>query len=128
MAGGLMQLVATGAQDIILTGNPSKTFFKSTYAKYTNFGMQKFVVNFEGSKTLRLSEESYFTFKIPRYADLLMDCYLSVELPNIFSPIMPPQQINPDCSNADDGRWIPYQFKWIENIGAKMISKRWTGE
>ena len=123
MAGGLMQLVATGAQDIILTGNPSKTFFKSTYAKYTNFGMQKFVVNFEGSKTLRLSEESYFTFKIPRYADLLMDCYLSVELPNIFSPIMPPQQINPDCSNADDGRWIPYQFKWIENIGAKMISK-----
>ena len=74
MPGGLMQLVAEGQQNIILNGNPSKTFFKSAYSKYTNFGMQKFRVDFEGSKTLRLSESSYFTFKIPRYADLLMDC------------------------------------------------------
>ena len=75
-----MQLVSEGQQNIILNGNPSKTFFKSTYSKYTNFGLQKFRVDFDGTKTLRLSEESLFTFKIPRYADLLMDCYLSVEL------------------------------------------------
>ena len=37
MSGGLIQLVSASAQDIILTGNPSKTFFKSTYHKYTNF-------------------------------------------------------------------------------------------
>ena len=121
MAGGLMQLVSQGQQNIILNGNPSKTFFKSTFAQYTNFGLQKFRVDFEGAKTLRLSEESTFTFKIPRYADLLMDCYLSIALPNIWSPIMPPQ--NPTNDTIQPGQWIPYEFKWIDNLGAKMISK-----
>jgi hypothetical protein len=116
MPGGLMQLVSQGQQNIILNGNPTKTFFKSTYAQYTNFALQKFRVDFEGAKTLRLTEESTFTFKIPRYADLLMDCYLSIALPNIWSPIMPPQ-------DGNNNQWAPYEFKWIENLGAKMISK-----
>lgn len=115
MAGGLLQLVSQGQQNIILNGNPSKTFFKSTYAHYTNFGLQKFRVDFEGAKALRLTEESTFTFKIPRYADLLMDCYLSVDLPNIWSPIIPPV--------VDGGQWVPYEFRWIENLGSQMISK-----
>jgi len=121
MAGGLMNLVSQGQQNIILNGNPSKTFFKSTFAQYTNFGLQKFRVDYEGSKTLRLTEESQFTFKIPRYADLLMDTYISVTLPNIWSGIIPPRQNSDDIINA--GKWAPYEFKWIENIGAKMISK-----
>lgn len=116
MPGGLMQLVSEGQQNIILNGNPSKTFFKATYAKYTNFGLQKFRVDFEGAKTLRLTEESFFTFKIPRYADLLMDCYLSVELPNIWSPIVPPSTNNGE-------KWVPYEFRWIEYLGAQMISR-----
>jgi hypothetical protein len=33
MAGGLMQLVATGQQNVILNGNPQKTFWKATYKK-----------------------------------------------------------------------------------------------
>jgi hypothetical protein len=119
MPGGLMNLVSVGQQNIILNGNPSKTFFKTTYAHYTNFGLQKFRVDFEGYKTLRLSEESTFTFKIPRYADLLMDCYLSVALPSIWSPIIPPQQ----DATVENQIWAPYEFKWIENLGAKMISK-----
>ena len=125
MAGGLLQLVSQGQQNIILNGNPSKTFFKSTYAHYTNFGLQKFRVDFEGAKTLRLAEESSFTFKIPRYADLLMDCYLSVDLPNIWSPIIPPVVASPADPNAtsNPGLWVPYEFRWIENLGAQMISK-----
>lgn len=123
MAGGLLSLVSEGQQNIILNSNPSKTFWKATYAKYTNFGLQKFRVDFEGAKTLQLTEESVFNFKIPRYADLLMDTYLSVALPNIWSPILPPQLI----TNADGSQqytdWSPYEFKWIENIGAQMISK-----
>ena len=96
MGGGLLNLVSQGQQNIILNGNPSKTFFKTTYAKYTNFGLQKFRVDFDGSRTLRLTEESTFAFKIPRYADLLMDCYVSFELPSIWSPIFPPQQNSPN--------------------------------
>jgi len=125
MAGGLMNLVSQGQQNIILNGNPSKTFWKATYAKYTNFGMQKFRVDFEGTPTLRLTEESTFQFKIPRYADLLMDCYLSVTLPSIWSPILPPQQTGEidEKGNTIYTNWAPYEFKWIENLGALMISK-----
>ncbi len=84
MTGGLMQLVAQGQQNIILNGNPSKSFWKSTYAKYTNFGLQHFRLDYEGNPSLRLTEESTFNFKVKRYADLLMDCYWSVTLPNIW--------------------------------------------
>lgn len=110
-----MQLVSEGQQNVVLNGNPSKTFFKATYAKYTNFGLQRFRVDFEGAKSLQLNEASYFTFKIPRYADLLMDCYLSIDMPNIWSPILPP--------TSDNGeKWAPYEFKWIEYLGAQMIA------
>ena len=115
MTGGLLNLVSYGNQNVILNGNPTKTFFKSTYSKYTNFGMQKFRIDFDGQRKLRLSEESKFTFYIPRYADLLMDTYLVVTLPTIWSPIWPPS----NCSE----NWAPYEFKWIENLGTQMIKE-----
>lgn len=115
MAGGLLNIVAYGNQNVILNGNPKKTFFKTTYVKYTNFGLQKFRIDFDGQRKLRLNEESHFRFKIPRYAELLMDTYLVVTLPTIWSPIFPPQ----DCS----GEWAPYEYQWIDNLGTKMIKE-----
>jgi len=115
MPGGLLNLVSYGNQNVILNGDPSKTMFKCTYSKYTNFGLQKFRIDFDGSRTLRMNEPSKFDFKIPRYADLLMDTYLVVTLPTIWSPILPPT----DCS----GQWLPYEFKWIENLGTQMIKE-----
>jgi hypothetical protein len=115
MAGGLLNLVAYGNQNVILNSNPKKTFFKTTYAKYTNFGLQKFRIDFDGQKNLRLNEYSKFTFYIPRYAELLMDTYLVVTLPNIWSPVLPPQK----CGES----WTPYEFKWIDNIGTQMIKE-----
>jgi hypothetical protein len=123
MAGGLLNLVSAGQQNIILNGNPSKTFWKATYQKYTNFGLQKFRVDYQGAKTLRLNEESTFDFKIPRYADLLMDTYLSVEMPNIWSPILPPREVVLPDGSLNYTDWAPYEFKWIENLGAQMISR-----
>ena len=125
MPGGLLNLVSEGQQNIILNGNPSKTFFKRAYSKYTNFGLQKFRVEFEGSTTLRLNEESSFIFKIPRYADLLMDCYLSIDLPNIWSPIISPNVMTSNTINTPyvSDSWSPYEFKWIENIGVQMIKQ-----
>tara|TARA_Y100000816_G_scaffold292612_1_gene289089 strand:- start:6167 stop:7885 length:1719 start_codon:yes stop_codon:yes gene_type:complete len=122
MPGGLLQLKAIGDQNVILNGNPSKTFFKTTYNKFTNFAFQKFRLDFEGSKTLRLSEPSKFSFEVKRYADLLVDAYVSVTMPNIWSPIMPP--VTKDADNTKNtGAWIPYEFKWIEYLGAMMIQQ-----
>jgi len=116
MAGGLLNIVSAGTPNIILTGNPTKTFFKVTYSKYTNFGLQKFRLDFEGSRDLRLNEPSKFTFKVKRYADLLMDTYLVMNLPNIWSPVWAPNK-------KTGGHWSPYEFKWIDNLGAQMISE-----
>ena len=121
MPGGLMQISKHGDKDVILTGNPSKTFFKVAYSKYTNFALQRFRVDFDGVRTLRMSEETKMSFKIPRYADLLMDACVSVTLPNIWSPIMPPKTNDIDPA-ANTGAWIPYEFKWIDHIGAMMIA------
>ena len=83
MAGGLLNVVAIGNQNLMLTGNPSKTFFKTSYLKHTNFGLQKFRIDYEGCRDLRLSEESKFTFKIKRLADLLMDTYVDPQFISI---------------------------------------------
>ena len=122
MAGGLMNLVSMGQQNVILNGNPSKTYWKATYKKYTNWGKQNFRIDYEGTPTLGLTTESTFVFKVKRYADLLMDCYISINLPSIWSPILPPQEYtNPDGTTGYTD-WAPYEFQWIENIGAQIIS------
>ena len=115
MPGGVLNLESAGESNIILNGNPKKSFFKATYAKHANFGMQKFRVDFEGSIKLQLTEKSTFRFKIPRYADLLTDTYFVMTLPTIWSPICIDTSSNlSPCQ--------PYEFKWIENLGAQLIS------
>jgi hypothetical protein len=121
MAGGLFNIVSVGNANVILTGNPTKTFFRCVYSKYTNFGLQKFRIDYEGLRELRLSDSSTFTFKIPRYAELLMDTYLVVSLPDIWSPIYPP--VSTDQTPNNDNKWSPYEFKWIDNIGTTMIEE-----
>jgi hypothetical protein len=112
MAGGLLNLIALGNQNIILTGNPTKSFFKSTYSKYTNFGLQKFRIDQVGQTELDITKISKFSFKILRYGDLLMDMYLVINLPKIWSPIL---------KFANEYR--PYEFKWIKNIGCQIIKE-----
>ena len=114
MAGGLLNIISIGNANVILTGNPTKTFFKVAYSKYTNFGLQKFRLDYEGTRDLRLTEDSKFTFKIKRYADLLMDTYIVITLPDIWSPIYHPTAKN-------NYLWVPYEFRWIRNIGSYLI-------
>jgi hypothetical protein len=114
MAGGLLNIISEGSNNVILTGSPTKTFFNVTYSKYTNFGLQKFRLDYEGTRDLRTTDDSTFKFKIKRYAELLMDTYLVLTLPDIWSPIHNP------TSNTGN-KWAPYEFKWINDIGTHMI-------
>lgn len=133
MPGGLLNLVAYGNQNLILTGNPSKTFFKCAYAKYTNFGLQRFRLDFTGQRSLRQAQPSVLRFKIPRYGDLLMDTYLVLTMPTIWSTILPPQQAPNDLQGNNNTAepivqdntnvWSPYEFKWIKNLGTQMIKE-----
>jgi hypothetical protein len=76
MAGGLMQLVAYGAQDIYLTGNPQITFFKVVYRRHTNFAVEAIEQTFNGSADLGRR----FTCTIARNGDLLHRIYLQIDL------------------------------------------------
>jgi len=78
MGGGLMQLVAYGAQDIYLTGNPQITFFKVVYRRHTNFSMEAIQQTFNGSFS---NGPSSVTSTISRNGDLVSDLWLDILLP-----------------------------------------------
>ena len=69
MGGGLMQLVAYGAQDIYLTGNPQITFWKVVYRRHTNFARESIEQTISGSSTLTSGNRG--TVTISRNGDLL---------------------------------------------------------
>lgn len=124
MPGGLMNLIAYGNQNIILNGRPTKTFFKSTYMKYTNFGLQKFRIEHEGLRQLDLTKETHYTFKMPRYGDLLMDTYLVIKLPHIWSPLYKKTVlVRENGGEVEKFTYIPYEFKWIEELGTQIIKE-----
>jgi hypothetical protein len=72
MGGGLMQLVAYGAQDIYLTGNPQITFFKVVYRRHTNFSMESIKQTFNGTADFGSSASA----TISRNGDLVYRMYL----------------------------------------------------
>jgi len=120
MTGGLMNLVAYGSENLLFNGNPKKTFFKATYNKYTNFGLQRFRIDFEGSKILNEKTNTVLDFKIPRYAELLFDTYLVVTLPNIYSPIFH-FATEGQTSPQNGHEFAPYEFQWVEEVGTNFI-------
>ena len=75
MGGGLLQLVAYGAQDVYLTGNPQITFFKVAYRRHTNFALEAIEQTFNGNPTYG----SRVTCQISRNGDLINRMYLQVK-------------------------------------------------
>ena len=79
MGGGLMQLVAYGAQDIYLTGNPQITFFKVVYRRHTNFSMETIEQTLNGASSLVHTSTANSTVTISRNGDLLGPVYVSLD-------------------------------------------------
>ena len=77
MGGGLMQIVAYGAQDIYLTGNPQITFFKVVYRRHTNFSIECIDQIIKGNEpTLTAGSDVYAT--ISREGDLISNMHLEI--------------------------------------------------
>ena len=80
MGGGLMQLVAYGAQDIYLTGNPQISFFKIVYRRHTNFSMETIQQTFNGPSTIPTTNTiNKLTAIISREGDLIYKMYAVVD-------------------------------------------------
>ena len=108
MGGGLMQLVAYGAQDVYLTGNPQITFWKVTYRRHTNFAMESIEQTFNGQADFGRRVQC----TVSRNGDLAYRTYLQVVLP----------QINacPASSNQGSDRDAAFA-RWIDNPGIRLI-------
>jgi hypothetical protein len=101
--GGLMQLVAYGAQDVYLTGNPQITFFKVVYRRHTNFAMESIENPFNGSPNFG----KRVTCTIQRNGDLISRIYLQATLPQV-------------ALAATDGTGA--QFRWLNWVGHNLIN------
>ena len=118
MGGGLLQLHAFGSQMLYLSGNPSMTFFKSVYKKYTNFATETLRVDFEGQTELSIDVDVLLRCTIPRSGDLINKIYFCMNLPDIYSGYFVDKAPNGAVKSE-----IDYKFWWIQAIGTSMIKK-----
>ena len=102
MAGGLLQLVAYGAQDIYISGNPQITFWKILYKRHTNFAMESIEVTFNGQADFN----KRVTAVINRNADLMFRTYVQVVLPEV---------------NLAQTTYAG--FRWVNYIGHRLIQQ-----
>ncbi len=114
MAGGLMQLVAYGAQDVYLTGTPQITFWKVAYRRYTNFAMESIEQTFNGQADFGRR----VTCTISRNGDLIYRTYLQVTLPEISQ------------SQAHYARWLDFPGEQLISlveveIGGQRIDRQY---
>ena len=105
MAGGLMQLVAYGAQDVFLTGTPEITFWKVSYRRHTNFAMESIEQTFSGQADFGRR----VTCTISRNGDLAYRTYLQVTLP----------QIDQDMKGAAGAVYA----RWLDFPGEQLIAQ-----
>jgi hypothetical protein len=113
MSGGILQLVAYGAQDLYLTGQPQITFFKTVYRRHTMFSMESIRQTFNGTAALG----SRVTSTISRNGDLLHRLWVTASL-----------------SVATLGRSVTFRASWghallktVElEIGGQRIDKHYS--
>ena len=101
-----MQLVAYGAQDVYLTGNPQITFWKVSYKRHTNFAMESIEQTFNGQADFGRR----VTCTISRNGDLAYRTYLQVTLPEINQSMK---------GTTQDGVYA----RWLDFPGEQLISQ-----
>ena len=103
-----MQLVAYGAQDVYLTGNPQITFWKVTYRRHTNFAMESIEQTFNGQADFGRRVQC----TISRNGDLAYRTYLQMTLP----------EINQDDRTGTASATNNVLARWLDYPGEQLIS------
>ncbi len=112
--GGLYSLVAYGAQNVLLNGNPDFTYFYKTYKKYSHFAEESVTFSMDGPQDLQYDQPIQVRFKVQRIADLVRDMYFVFDLPDIYC-----QYIDLTTST----RQSQYNFTWVNFIGCHIIQQ-----
>jgi hypothetical protein len=104
-----MQLVAYGAQDVYLTGNPQITFWKVTYRRHTNFSIESIEQTFNGQADFGRRVQCV----ISRNGDLAYRTYLQVTLP----------EINQQMGNQYGVNQAQVYARWLDFPGEQLIAQ-----
>lgn len=125
MAGGLMQLVAYGAQDIYLTGSPQITFWKVTYRRHTNFAIESIEQTFNGQADFGRRVQC----TISRNGDLAYRTYLQVTLPEI-NQLMGVAAFATGMGSGVYARWLDFPGEQLiaqveVEIGGQRIDRQY---
>jgi len=112
--GGLYALVAYGAQNVLLSGNPDFTYFYKTYKKYAHFAEESVTYSMDGPQDLSYNQPIQVRFKIQRVADLVRDMYFLFDLPDIYCKYI-------ENLPLPNGRTAQYNFAWVQYIGCHII-------
>ena len=122
MAGGLIQLVARGIQDIYLTNDPQITFFKVIYRRHTNFAIESIIQNFNFAANFGET----VTCELSRAGDMIGKIFLYVDIPAL------PKFYNQLFQEDDNKKiaWVNYLGyaliqEIIIEIGGKQIDKQY---
>ena len=110
--GGLFALVAYGAQNVLLSGNPNFTYYYKTFKKYAHFAEESITFSMDGAQELSYDQPIQTRFKIQRSADLIRDAYFVCRLPDIYCKYI---------SLPLGPRTAQYNFAWANYIGCHMI-------
>jgi len=115
-----MQLVAMGAQDVYLTGNPQITFFKVVYRRHTNFSKECIAQQFSGNADFGSS----VTCTLARNGDLVQEIYLKAAITASTDDGADPAGIATAGWKVDD---VTNLVKTVEvEIGGQKIDKHYS--
>lgn len=101
MGGGIISLVANGAQDVYLTGNPQITYFKVIYRRYTNFAMEAIEQAIDSAKP-----GGRYSVQVQRNGDLATKTCLRIRMPPVTSSVL---------SSGTD------KIAWVRRLGHALI-------
>ena len=116
--GGLFSLVAYGAQNVLLSGNPDFTYFYKTYKKYSHFAEESVTFAMDGPQDLSYEQPIQVRFKLQRVADLVRDMYFLFDLPDIYC-----KALQLPIQTANGTRTSQYNFAWVPYIGCHIIQE-----
>ncbi len=109
--GGFLGLVAYGAQNVILSGNPQMTYFYKAFKRYSHFFTESVTTAMDGPNELFYDQSIKLRAKIQRVGDLMSDMYFTFRIPDIFSKYITPHVARP----------FQWQYQWARYLGAALI-------
>ena len=115
-SGALIQLIAYGAQDIYLMGQPQMTYWKTVYKRFSNYAVESVEIPINGT----INTGSKVSITIPKSGDLLKRLWIHYN-PSLLIPAAEPTNVEYICSDLGHALIEKMEFE----IGGQIIDTQY---